>query len=1664
MYSVGEPQSGLLARGTDRLTIGLRGTRSRNLGKGKASLLLAFLVLAGCFFTIITIVPVSVRATTLYVGGIGPSNFTTIQAAVDSASPGDTIFVYNGTYHEQLIIAKTLTLVGENDSTTIIDGDKLGDVVYVSADWVNITGFTVRNSSWLPNAAGIELHWVNNCRVYDNNVSSNDQMGIYLENSHNNTIVNNSAENNIGIQGGGIHLSLSSNNTVSNNSVSGNAYGIYLGYSDNNTVTGNNASTNWDYGVFLQNAARNTISNNTFYDNWGRGVLVQNSENNTIKANTVLANLWGISLDSSGNNSIANNSVLFNGDDGIEIRSSYYNMVANNTITGNYWSGVSLSQASDNTVSNNQISSNTYAAIEFTLSLRNTLVNNVMVDGGVFFTVIPYAYQTVEHWNTQSIDTSNTVNGNPVQYWKDVAGGTVPGGAGQVILANCSGVLVENQNVSGVIAGVDAGFSSGNTVRNVTSFGSRSVLFLFRSDNNQVEKASSTVAEDGIYLDYSNNNSVLGSSGMRSQFGVSLSHSDGNTIANFTAVNSSAAGFYLDHSTGNSVLASNASGNVDGIQVWLSDSNTVANNTFSGNQNGARVLGSSSNRFVHNNFLGNTNQAFDNGTNFWNANYPIGGNYWSDYAGPDSMHGPNQNLPGSDGIGDTPRPIPGATNQDRYPLVRPFPPPPRAPPTAPMNLQATPGNTQVTLTWLAPAWDGLSSITNYTIYRGTVSGGESLLTTLGNVTTYLDTGLTNGILYYYMVAATNIEGEGAKSNEASARPVTIPGAPVGLSAMGGNAQVNLAWSQPGSNGGSPIANYTIYRGTTPGGEAFLVKIGNVLAHVDTGLTNGVTYYYKVAAINSVGEGPNSTEASATPLAVPSEPQNLQATTGNHEVTLTWDVPATDGGTTITNYVIYRGIVTNGETLLVTVGNVLSHLDTGLTNGVTYYYKVAAINSVGEGPNSTEASATPLAVPSEPQNLQATTASHEVTLTWDAPATDGGTPIVNYSIFRSLVSGGEVFLIKIGNVLTYRDTGLTNSLTYYYKVTAWNAMGEGPRSGEVSAVPGAEPGPPIGLGAVPANRQVTLTWSPPSDIGGAPITNYMIYRGTVPNGETLLVTVGNVLSYVDTGLTNGQIYYYEVSAKNSLGEGPKSNEASATPATTPTQPSTLAAIAGIGQVTLSWLPPLDNGGAPVTGYTVYRGTIPGGETLLTSLGNVLGYVDGGLANGATYYYQVSAVNRVGPGSRSVEASATTPTEPLAPRNLQAAAGSGQARLTWSAPASDGGMSVTNYRVFRGTNTGGELFLLEIGNVLAYTDTGLTNGQTYYYEVTAKNAVGEGPMSGEASATPSAGPGIPTAPRNLQAVAGSRYVTLTWAAPSSDGGAPITNYRIYSGTSSGSKRFIAEIGSSPTFVDAGLTNGQTCFYEVAAVNVAGEGPRSNEASATPLAPPGQVSGLKAVAGNGDASLSWLAPTDDGGSSIINYKVFRSTFSGGETLLTTLGSVLTYLDAGLTNGQVYYYKVNAVTAVGDGPKSNEVSATPLNRPPTCLISAPLIGVALSGTVTIAGTSSDPDGTVTRVEVSIDGGSWTPVDGTASWSYSWDTKTVADGTHVIAARSFDGSRYSGEAHLTVTVANAPPQGQDSTWMAALAVIVLAGLGAFIILRKRRGKEKKEKPPAKED
>jgi len=306
----------------------------------------------------------------------------TIQAGVNAAVPGETVFVFNGTYNENVVVNKVINLTGMNRDNTTIDGGGNGDTVYIASDLVNITGFTVTGGGNGGRNAGIELDKVQNCRIINNSVFSNNKHGIYLNISSNNYVINNIVFSNYW----GIYLEESSNNMMTNNNVTSNNQGIDLFSSSNNIVKDNNFSNN-GIGPCLESANNNVITNN-YVSNQGNGIGLGGSHYNIITDNTVLSTeWWGIHLIGKGipsnNNIIANNYISSCGSYGIFLFASSDNKIISNTVNNCSDSAIFLDgdfgppySSDNNTIKGNNVSWNFAHGIHFTVASRNNTVTN----------------------------------------------------------------------------------------------------------------------------------------------------------------------------------------------------------------------------------------------------------------------------------------------------------------------------------------------------------------------------------------------------------------------------------------------------------------------------------------------------------------------------------------------------------------------------------------------------------------------------------------------------------------------------------------------------------------------------------------------------------------------------------------------------------------------------------------------------------------------------------------------------------------------------------------------------------------------------------------------------------------------------------------------------------------------------------------------------------------------------------------------------------------------------------------------------------------------------------------------------------------------------------------------------------------------------------------
>lgn len=363
----------------------------------------------------------------------------------------------------------------------------------------------------------------------------------------------------------------------------------------------------------------------------------------------------------------------------------------------------------------------------------------------------------------------------------------------------------------------------------------------------------------------------------------------------------------------------------------------------------------------------------------------------------------------------------------------------------------------------------------------------------------------------------------------------------------------------------------------------------------------------------------------------------------------------------------------------------------------------------------------------------------------------------------------------------------------------------------------------------------------------------------------------------------------------------------TPATVvpATAPTLNTPTAGSQSVNFSW-----NSISDADGYKVKYGTSTGTYATTVDVGNPTSYSVTGLTNATTYYFVVVAYNSAGDGSVSNEVNATPqPPAPSAPVLNSAVPGDQTATLTWQ---SVGG--ATGYKVRFGTSTGTYGSPVDVSNVTSYQVTGLTNGTTYYFVVSAYNGGGDSSVSNELNAMPQVpAPAVPTL---NSATPNDQAATLAWG---SVNGA--TGYKVKYGTSSGSYGSPVDVSNVTSYQVTGLTNGTPYYFVVTAYNAGGESSVSNEISVTPQNPAPSAPALNSVTpGDQAATLSWGAV-----SGATSYKVKYGTSTGTYTQTITAGNVTSYQVINLTNATIYYFVVTAVNANGESSVSNEISAAP-------------------------------------------------------------------------------------------------------------------------------------------
>lgn len=642
-------------------------------------------------------------------------------------------------------------------------------------------------------------------------------------------------------------------------------------------------------------------------------------------------------------------------------------------------------------------------------------------------------------------------------------------------------------------------------------------------------------------------------------------------------------------------------------------------------------------------------------------------------------------------------------------------------PSAPLNVNGTPGNTNVSLYWSAPTTTGAGGVTSYAVQYATspYSSWTAAPSCTGALTSCTVTGLTNGTGYEFEVAAVNTVGQGTFSSPSSVlTPSGPPGAPTISVVTPSDGGLSLAFSAATST--LPILDYQY---SLDGGATWVPSGVTSSPLAISGLTNGTTYSVLLRGESAAGNGTSSSPATGTPSALPGAPTITAITPGSDGTSLgVAFVPGYTGGSAITSYQYATsvGAGTNAfGSWTAATGSSSPITITGLANGTTYSVELRAVNGDGAGPGSVYVVGVTLTVPDAPTITTLTPGDSSIQVAYGAytSSNDGGSAIsgIDYSL-----DGGTTW-VNAGTLADpFTISSLQNGTAYNVVLRADNGVGSSLVSPSSTATPFTVPGAPAQVLAVGGASSAQASWSAPTSDGGSAILGYTVSAfATATGGSAVATCTTTTLTCLVSGLANDTTYYFSVLATNAAGSGPASDPRVTTlPVALPAAPTLSALAVGNSYVSVPFTAGTFDVNNPVTGYQY---SVDGGAHWYAATGTTSPLTISGLTNGTSYTVELRATSAAGSGAAS-NAELGTPyaaPDPTANATTAYVAGSGQVAVSWLAP-NNNGAAISSYTVTAFTAAvGGTQKTTCTTSGLSCTLSGLTNGTTYYISIQSIN---------------------------------------------------------------------------------------------------------------------------------------------------------------------------------------------------------------------------------------------------------------------------------------------------------------------------------------------------------
>lgn len=892
---------------------------------------------------------------------------------------------------------------------------------------------------------------------------------------------------------------------------------------------------------------------------------------------------------------------------------------------------------------------------------------------------------------------------------------------------------------------------------------------------------------------------------------------------------------------------------------------------------------------------------------------------------------------------------------------------PYDPPDAPDQPEITSyGPSTCNLQWKPPGYSGGKPITGYVIEKRERGTGEWLR--VNNYPTpnlsYTVQDLHEGQRYEFRVRAVNEAGQGAPSKPTE--PMTAqaqrlrPNQPEPPKAdRVTKDSVTLSWRAPRNDGKSKIRGYILQRrGGKPDDPNFDKWIDcmdepvNTLIHKVPNLLEGQEYQFRVIAVNDVG--PSEPSRPSANIIIEEQPNKPTMDLGGvRDITVR-------AGEDFSIHVPYVGFPKPtaqwfyNDTLLDDSDKRFFYQLTD--DSASFVVKNSKRNDTGQyrlqlrnntGFDTATINVKVLDRPSKPENVRADEfAGDALTLYWNAPKDNGGSPVTNYVIERrergannqwsKVSSYCTTAFVRIRNLVIGRD--------YEFRVMAENKYGQSDPGQTEQPIRARHPFDPPGAPGTPRGIEttedsITIQWTKPRNDGGSPITNYVIDKRLISEDKWTKATHATVhdLIYKVQALIENHEYEFRVAAVNIAGQGPWSSSSDSICARAPSTAPKITSDLSIRDMTViageefRITVPYTGKPKPTPTWTVNGEQLEQNDRIKydnSKLGETI-FINAKAKRTDTGNYTIHLINSEGKDSASCRVLVVDrPSPPQGPLDVSDITPD-TCTLSWRTPLDDGGSPITNYIIEKLDSVGQWVKVSSFVRSIHYDVMGLETNKRYLFRVRAENQYGlSDPLALDDAIVakfPFTTPDPPGPPRVIDW--DSNCVTLTWERPLHDGGSRIQGYKVeYRNVSDSTWRENDFLVKDNTYQVYNLIPGTEYEFRVRAKNAAGFSKPSASSNRFKLknkfhvpSPPGQPAVVKV--GKTYVDLKWNKPSSDGGSKITGYIIERRDLGGAIWVKCNDYNVLDteYTVTNLIEFGDYEFRIFATNAAGRSESSS-------------------------------------------------------------------------------------------------------------------------------------------------